>query len=68
MDFKKSEVDPNLYYTVVGEDPLILVLYVDDIFITWADRLIDGCKQSLASEFEMKYIGPMHYSLVLEVW
>ena len=53
---------------VVGEDPLILVLYVDDLFITGAERLIQGCKQDLASEFEMKDIGLMHYFLGLEVW
>ena len=28
LGFQKSEADPNLYYIVVGEDPLILVLYV----------------------------------------
>ena len=44
LGFQKSEVDPNLYYIVVGEDPLNLVLYVDDLFITGADRLIQGCK------------------------
>jgi hypothetical protein len=68
MGFEKSEVDPNLYYIVVGEDPLILVLYVDDIFITGAERLIFGCKENLASELEMKDIGLMHYFLGLEVW
>jgi hypothetical protein len=36
MGFEKSEVDPNLYFIVVGEDPLILVLYVDDLSITGA--------------------------------
>jgi hypothetical protein len=44
------------------------VLYVDDLFITRAARLIVGCKESLASEFEMKDIGLMHYFLGLEVW
>jgi hypothetical protein len=53
---------------VVGEDPLIIILYVYDIFITGAKRLIVGCKESLASDFEMKYIGMMHYFLGLEVW
>jgi hypothetical protein len=33
---------------MVEEDPLILVLYVDDLFITGAKRLIAGCKESLA--------------------
>jgi hypothetical protein len=40
LGFEKSEADPNLYFIVVGEDPLILLLYVDDIFITEAERLI----------------------------
>ena len=53
---------------MVGKDPLILVLYVDDLFITGAERLIQGCKQDLASEFEMKDIRLMHYFLELEVW
>jgi len=26
------------------------------------------CKRELASEFEMKYLGLMHYFLILEVW
>jgi hypothetical protein len=42
--FEKSEVDPNLYYIMVGEDPLILLLYVDDLFITGEERLITRCK------------------------
>jgi hypothetical protein len=36
MGFTKSEVDPNLYFILVGDDPLILVLYVDDLFLTGA--------------------------------
>ena len=34
IGFHKSEVDPNLYYIMVGGVPLILLLYVDDLFIT----------------------------------
>jgi hypothetical protein len=65
LGFEKSEADPNLYFIVVGEDPLILLLYVDDFFITGAERLITSCKESLASKFEMTDIGPMHYFLGL---
>ena len=68
LGFEKSEEDPNLYFIVVGEDPLILLLYVDCLFITRAERLITSCKESLASEFEMTDIGLMHYFLGLEVW
>jgi hypothetical protein len=34
IGFTKSESDVNLYYIVIGGEPLILVLYVDDLFIT----------------------------------
>jgi hypothetical protein len=60
-------VDPNLYFIVVGDDILILLLYVDDLFITGAKRLITSWKESLASEFEMTDIGLMHYFLGLKV-
>jgi hypothetical protein len=34
LDFSKSAVDPNLYFKVIEKNPLILVLYVDDLFLT----------------------------------
>ena len=68
IGFEKSEADPNLYHILVDEELLVLVLYVDDLFITGALNLIEGCKRDLASEYEMKDIGLMHYILGLEVW
>jgi hypothetical protein len=59
MGFTKSEVDPNLYLIYVGKDPVILVLYVDDLFLAGAKKLISICKRDLASELEMKDIGLM---------
>jgi len=67
MGFTKSEVDSNLYYIIVGGEPLILVLYVDDLFLTGSERLIVECKRDLASEYEMKDLGLMHYFLGIEV-
>ena len=37
LGFTKSDVDTNLYFKVVENHPLILVLYVDDFFLTSAD-------------------------------
>jgi len=51
-----------------NDKPLILVLYVDDLFQTGADTLINKCKRELASKFGMKNLGSMHYFLGLEVW
>jgi hypothetical protein len=47
---------------------VILLLYVDDLFLTGEEKLIAECKQRLAAEFEMKELGLMHYFLGLEVW
>jgi hypothetical protein len=43
MGFTKSEADSNLYYIIVGGEPLILVLYVDDLFLTGLEKLIVEC-------------------------
>ena len=59
MGFVKIDADPNLYYLRVGDEPLILVLYVDDLFLTRSSKLIKDCKENLAQ---------MHYFLGLEVW
>jgi hypothetical protein len=64
----KSEADPNMYFILVWNDPLILVLYIDDLFLTDGEELIAGCKTDLATETEMKDIGLIHYFLGLEVW
>eukprot|EP00253_Pinus_taeda_P031355 PITA_31355 len=68
LGFTKREVDSNLYFKVKNDRPLILVLYVDDLFLTGADPLIHQCKRELASKFDMKDLGLMHYFLGLEVW
>jgi hypothetical protein len=68
LRFNKSVVEPNVYYHIVDDEFLILVLYVDDLFLTGSESLIVECKRALASEFEMKDLGMMHYFLGLEVW
>ena len=40
LGFTRSNIDSNLYFKVDREKPLILVLYVDDLFLTGADPLI----------------------------
>ena len=67
MGFQKSEADLNLYFIMVGDDPLILLLYADDLFIIGGERPIAAYKKDLASEYEMTDIGLMPYFLGLEV-
>ena len=68
LGFEKSEADPKFYYLVVGEDPIILVLYVDDLFIIGKERLIGRCMLGLTTKFKMKDISLIHYFLGMEVW
>jgi hypothetical protein len=57
MGFIKREVDPNLYFILVGSNPLILVLYVDDLFLIGVEELIAGAKEIwLQSSVEAKYM------------
>jgi hypothetical protein len=59
---------PNLYYKTINGESMILVLYIDDLFLTGTESLIVECKYVLASKFEMNDLGMMHYFLGLEVW
>ena len=47
---------------------MILLLYVDDLFLIGEDKPINECKMKLATEFEMKDLGTLHYFLGLAVW
>ena len=47
---------------------MILLLYVNNIFLIGEASLIIQCKNELASKFDMKDLGLMHYYLGLEAW
>ena len=42
---------------------VILVLYVDDLFLTGEEHLIAQTKRELSAEFELKDLGLIHYLL-----
>jgi hypothetical protein len=67
LGFTKNSVDPNLYFKVEDGELVIILLYVDDMFLTGRENIITECKRKLAIEFEMKDLGMMHYFLGLEV-
>eukprot|EP00253_Pinus_taeda_P001593 PITA_01593 len=68
LGFSKGEANVNLYHIMVEGNPLIIVLYVDDLILIGDDQLIQSCKEDLARELEMKDMGLMHYFLGMEVW
>jgi hypothetical protein len=45
----KSNVDPNIYFKVEDDEPTILLLYVDDLFLIGGENLITKCKRKLAT-------------------
>ena len=68
LGFTKSKVDSNLYYKVEDGNLVMLLLYVDGVFVTGMDGLIADTKRKIAAEFKMKDLGMMHYFLGMEVW
>ena len=67
LGFIKSKADPNLYFKVEDGNQVILLLYMDDLFLTGDEELILDSKRKLTAEFEMKDLDTMHYFLGLEV-
>jgi hypothetical protein len=68
LGIAKSKDDSNLYFKVMNDEPIILPLYVDDLFLTREEKIIIYCKKKFTVEFEMKDLGLMHYFLSIEVW
>jgi hypothetical protein len=54
LGFTKSKYDFNLYFKVMNDELVILLLYVDDLFLTGEEKLITDYKKNLATKFEMK--------------
>ena len=68
LGFTKSKVGTNLYFKVMDDEHVILLLYVDDLFLTSKEKQISKYKKNLTAEFKMKDLGLMHYFLGIEVW
>ena len=60
LGFTKSKEDSNLYFKVEGRRSVIILLYVDDLFLTVEDELIAYAKRRIDNEFEMKDLGMMY--------
>ena len=66
LGFIESKVYSNIYFKVEGGILVILLLYIDDLFLK--EELIKVARRRLAAKFEMKDLGMMHYFLGMEVW
>ena len=68
LGFTKSKLDSNLFFKIEGRRLVMLLLYVDDLFLTEKEELIKVARTRLAAEFKMKYLDMMHYFLSMGVW
>ena len=58
-----------MYIKRVGNDIIILVIYVDDIIITSSEaNAITQIKSNMSKTFDMIDLGLLHYCLGVEVW
>ena len=51
LGFTKSKADSNLYFKVEDARSVMLLLYVDDLFLIGVDKLIINAKRNLANQF-----------------
>ena len=67
--FQRSKNEPTLYIKKKENDILIIFIYVDDtIYMGSSTNLINEFKLSMMSEFDMIYLGILHYFIGLEVY
>ena len=68
MGFATSKSDSSLFIRKGRLRPVSILLYVDDLVITGADLgEIDRVNLQLATSFDMKDLGDLHYFLGIEM-
>ncbi|KAH9762946.1 retrovirus-related pol polyprotein from transposon RE1 [Citrus sinensis] len=66
--FIASKSDTSLFIHHVGEDIVVILIYVDDILITGSNsKFVEGVINKLGTEFALKDLGEFNYFLGLEV-
>ena len=57
-----------MYFKLIGDHVIYLVLYVDDMLLVGNDKeIIQDLKTQLSSKFDMKYLGATNYILGMEI-
>jgi hypothetical protein len=49
LGFTKSKANSNPYFKVMNDEPMMLLLYVDDVFLTYEEKLITDCKKKVVA-------------------
>ena len=68
LGFRKCTKEASVYRKTVNSSILVVAVYVDDLFVTGADKkIIDVFKVEMASKFAMSDLGKLSYYLGIEV-
>eukprot|EP00253_Pinus_taeda_P029339 PITA_29339 len=68
LGFTRSKADHCVYFKLIGDHVIYLLLYVDDMLLVGNDKeIIQDLKTQLSSKFEMKDIGATNYILGMEI-
>ena len=68
LGFTESKANSNLYFKVEGGRPMMLLLHVDELFLTEKRNSLKVVRRRLAFEFKMKDLDMMHHFLAMEMW
>jgi hypothetical protein len=67
LGFATSEADSSVFIRKTRLGPVSILLYVDDLVITGADREVTTCvRRQLAASFEMNDLEDLHCFLRIE--
>eukprot|EP00253_Pinus_taeda_P024916 PITA_24916 len=67
LGFTRSKADHCVYFKIIGDRVIYLVLYVDDMLLVGNDKeIIQDLKTQLSSKFDMKDLGAANYILGME--
>ena len=64
LGFSRSKVGHYVYFKLVGYHFIYVILYVDDMFLIGNNKeIIKDVKNHFSSEFDMKDLGAINFSL-----
>jgi hypothetical protein len=68
LGFTRSKVDHCVYFKLIDDRLIYLVLYVDDMLLIGNDKaIIQDVKTQLSSKFDMKDLGDTNSILGMEI-
>jgi hypothetical protein len=68
LGFTRSKEDHYVYFKLIGDHLIYLVLYVDDMLLIGNNKeIIQDVKTQLSSKFDMKDLGATNFILGMEI-